>query len=97
MPVPHHSVFLQAGCPPCRPTNSVKAPKALALKALIYNHYNVTEINMTTRNNKKRPSDINKTGNRYINQPITLHHSQQKHSNRNTQYKEQYANAFSFV
>jgi len=25
MPVPHHSVFLQAGCPSCRPTNSVKA------------------------------------------------------------------------
>jgi len=26
--------FLQAGCPSCRPTNSVKALKALALKAL---------------------------------------------------------------
>ena len=26
-PVPHHSVFLQAGCPSCRPTNSVKALK----------------------------------------------------------------------
>ena len=25
-PVPHHSVFLLAGCPSCRPTNSVKAP-----------------------------------------------------------------------
>jgi len=25
MPVPHHSVFLQAGCPSCHPTNSVKA------------------------------------------------------------------------
>jgi len=24
-PTPHHSVFLQAGCPSCRPTNSVKA------------------------------------------------------------------------
>ena len=24
MPAPHHSVFLQAGCPSCRPTNSVK-------------------------------------------------------------------------
>ena len=29
-PVPHHSSFLQAGCPSCRPTNSVKALKALA-------------------------------------------------------------------
>jgi len=30
MPAPHHSVFLQAGCPSCRPTNSVKALKAIA-------------------------------------------------------------------
>ena len=28
MPAPHHSVFLQVGCPSCRPTNSVKALKA---------------------------------------------------------------------
>ena len=28
MPAPHHSVFLQAGCPSCHPTNSVKALKA---------------------------------------------------------------------
>ena len=27
-PATHHSVFLQAGCPSCRPTNSVKALKA---------------------------------------------------------------------
>jgi len=28
MPAPHHSKsFLQAGCPSCRPTNSVKALK----------------------------------------------------------------------
>jgi len=27
--------FLQAGCPSCRPTNSVKALKALTLKALL--------------------------------------------------------------
>ena len=27
-PAPHHSVFLQAGCPSCRPTNSVKSLKA---------------------------------------------------------------------
>jgi len=25
MPAPHHSVVLQAGCPSCRPTNSVEA------------------------------------------------------------------------
>jgi len=29
MPVPDHSSFLQARCPSCRPTNSVKALKAL--------------------------------------------------------------------
>ena len=28
MPVPHHSSFLQAECPSCHPTNSVKALKA---------------------------------------------------------------------
>ena len=28
-PAPHHSSFLQAGCPSCRSTNSVKALKAL--------------------------------------------------------------------
>ena len=28
-PAPHHSVFLQAGCPSCRPTNSVKSLKAM--------------------------------------------------------------------
>ena len=28
MPAPYHSVFLQAGCPSCRPTNSVKVLKA---------------------------------------------------------------------
>jgi len=28
-PTHHHSVFLQAGCPSCRPTNSVKGPKAV--------------------------------------------------------------------
>jgi len=28
MPAPHHSIFLQAGCPSCCPTNSVEALKA---------------------------------------------------------------------
>ena len=30
-PATHHSVFLQAGCPSCRPTNSVKALKAITV------------------------------------------------------------------
>jgi len=29
MPASHHSVFLQTGCPSCRPANSVKALKAV--------------------------------------------------------------------
>jgi len=31
-PAPHHSGFLQAGCPSCHPTNSVKALKAFFTK-----------------------------------------------------------------
>jgi len=31
-PAPHHSSLLQAGCPSCHPTNSVKALKEIALK-----------------------------------------------------------------
>jgi len=34
MPASHHSVFLQAGCPSCRPTNSIKALKALSCEKL---------------------------------------------------------------
>jgi len=36
MPVPHHSSILQAGCPSCRPANSVKA-----LKAKFYSNFTV--------------------------------------------------------
>jgi len=35
-PAPHRSVFLQARCPSCCPTNSVKALKAITLKAIEY-------------------------------------------------------------
>ena len=34
-PAPHHSVFLQAGCPSCRPTNSVKVLKAKTIRDAI--------------------------------------------------------------
>ena len=44
-PAPHRSVFLQAGCPSCHPTNSVKALKA---KNNIYS----AEINQ--KSNQKR-------------------------------------------
>jgi len=30
MPATHHSIFLQAGCPSCHPTNSVKALKEIS-------------------------------------------------------------------
>ena len=33
---PHHSVFLQAGCPSCHPTNSVKALKVKLLQQQSY-------------------------------------------------------------
>ena len=35
MPAPHHSVFLQAGCPSCRQTNGVKADKVYAYKCML--------------------------------------------------------------
>ena len=31
-PAPHHSVFLQAGCPSCHPTNSIKTLKDLVMR-----------------------------------------------------------------
>ena len=34
-PAPHHSDFLQAGCPSCRPTNSIKALKAKSVNQSI--------------------------------------------------------------
>ena len=46
MPAAHHSDFLQAGCPSCHPTNSVKAQKAVPPKHFLVmsgntNHYTV--------------------------------------------------------
>ena len=39
MPAPHHSVFLRARCPSCRPTNSVKALKGFkALTTLVHQY-----------------------------------------------------------
>ena len=38
MPVPQHSSFLQAGCPSCRPTNSVKALKASCVNLCYISH-----------------------------------------------------------
>ena len=39
MPAPRCSVFLQAGCPSCHPTSSVKALKALSLKSVHWLFY----------------------------------------------------------
>ena len=38
-PAPHRSVFLQAGCPSCHPTNSVKALKATKIKKCSLHNY----------------------------------------------------------
>ena len=44
-PAPYHSSFLQARCPFCRPTNSVKALKALSKQAKhIAIHHNLVHI-----------------------------------------------------
>jgi len=45
MPAPHHSVFLQAGCPSCRPTNSVKALKAFMLS---FNYCKIKKLPLLT-------------------------------------------------
>ena len=37
MPSPHHSGFLQAGCPSCHPTNSVSALKEAHVTSILYN------------------------------------------------------------
>jgi len=44
MPAPHRSVFLQAECPSCRPTNSVKALKAHMHINFIVNRVKATSI-----------------------------------------------------
>ena len=36
VPAPHHSVFLQAECPSCRPTNSVNALKLIFIQYYIH-------------------------------------------------------------
>ena len=45
MPAPHHSIFLQTGCPSYRPTNSVKALKA---------HYCMEPQNKSERGKTKK-------------------------------------------
>ena len=49
MPALHHSVFLQIGCPSCRPTNSIKALKAL--KTLLTNkkHSEIWKVQKQTK------------------------------------------------
>jgi len=47
MPAPHHSVFLQSGCPSCHPTNSIKALKAMNVEKQI------TEKTLTQQNKGK--------------------------------------------
>jgi len=46
MPAPHQSVFLQAGCPSCRPTNSVKALKTNKKTNTTNTHVCNTELSL---------------------------------------------------
>jgi len=58
MPAPHYSVFLQAGCPSCHPTNSVKALKA---NKEIVRSLHKNKANWTTQNcNEKHYSSLKK-------------------------------------
>ena len=47
-PAPHHSIFLQAGCPSCRPTNSVKALKAMMMDELEIKLFQLYKISACT-------------------------------------------------
>jgi len=49
---PHHSVFLQAGCPSCRPTNSVKALKVY----LLYTTLKLAMLKLTEETTLKQHS-----------------------------------------
>jgi len=52
-PVLHHSVFLQAGCPSCRPTNSDKALKAKSTHSPIKGNVLQHKINTHKKLKKK--------------------------------------------
>ena len=43
-PAPHRSVFLQAGCPSCRPTNSVKALKTKHVFRFLFSECKITSL-----------------------------------------------------
>jgi len=49
MPESHHSVFLQAGCPSCRPTDSIKALKAKILHTKININIMYTQYHQFTK------------------------------------------------
>jgi len=55
MPTPHHSVFLQARCPSCRPTNSIKALKAIQSTEQ-YNDNQLKKNKKKTKNNRQNQS-----------------------------------------
>ena len=51
MPVPHHSCFLQAGCPSCHPTNSIKALFRInAVKIVAFTTVSHTQISPLPEN-----------------------------------------------
>ena len=50
-PPVHHSVFLHAGCPSCRPTNSVKALKAKTATYIAVKYMPYSEVQYDTSRN----------------------------------------------
>jgi len=48
---PPSPIFLQAGCPSCRPTNSIKALKATSCLTTLYNYYSILENRINWREN----------------------------------------------
>jgi len=86
MSVPHHLSFLQAGCPFCRPTNNVKALKAITAEPNvtyfgIQNHAEIS-TQVVTNVSITLEKELKKDG----KQMITLHinkkdrHMQKTHS-----------------
>jgi len=53
----HHSVFLQAGCPSCRPTNSVKALKGNHTKDYRRNILSSSQWSWHTGNGTGEPAE----------------------------------------
>jgi len=75
MPAPHHSVFYGAGCPSCRPTNSVKA-----LKANAFTFHSTQKVNSETFPKPISWLDMDKT--KPNKTKACIHQSKEMHYNK---------------